>query len=210
MIKIIFVLAFGLATVTGRAQTILQLTEEIALDAQKLASLKSTLKEMVQGYGQLKTGYTRIRDIARDNFNLHQSFLDAMWILSPAVRGDPRLTTIANTAARITAAYRYGMGRTGGTPLFTVSELQYITGTLSALLNRCNQELEELAMVTTDNALRMSDDQRLEALDRIDKQLRSELGFVQVFNNTLAIEAARRQKEAGDLHTLKLLYGIPD
>jgi hypothetical protein len=210
MTKLILVLTLGLGSITGRGQSILDLTEQLAFDAQKLGSLKSTLQEMVQGYNQLKTGYTHIRDIARDNFNLHQAFLDALWVLSPAVRSDPRLTNIVNTANRIVAEWRNGTARISSTPLFTAQEVSYITGTLSALMTRCNQELEELALVTTDNELRMSDDQRLQALDRIDGQLKVELGFLQQFNNSLALEAARRQKEAGDIHTLKRLYGLSD
>jgi hypothetical protein len=65
-------------------------------------------------------------------------------------------------------------------------------------------------MVSTDNTLRMSDDQRIEVLGRIDAEVKAELAYLQQFNDTLALEAARRQKEAGDLHTLKLLYGLLD
>lgn len=209
MQKMLLILALGLLSMTGRSQSILDLTEQLAFDAQKLASLKSTLQDMYQGYTQLKTGYTRIRDIVKDNFNLHKAFLDALWVVSPSVRNDPRLTTILNTATRIVSEYRAGASRASGNPVFTASELAYITGTLSALLRRCNQALEELAMVTTDNGLRMSDDQRIQVLDRIDTETRAELGFLQQFNNTLALEAARRQKEAGDINTLKQLYGLP-
>jgi hypothetical protein len=210
MKKIMLVLALGLVFMTGRGQSILQLTEQIALDAQKLASLKSTLQEMYKGYDQLKNGYTRIRNVARDNFSLHKGFLDALLVTSPAVRGDPRMASIVNTANRVIAEYRSGTAQMGSNPLFTAQELSYITGTFSALLTRCNRALDELTMVTTDNDLRMSDDQRLQALDRIDAEVRSELGFLQQFDNTLAVEAALRQRDAGDIHTLKKLYGLPD
>jgi hypothetical protein len=210
MKKIMLMLALGLVFMTGRGQSILQLTEQIALDAQKLASLKSTLQEMYKGYDQLKDGYTHIRDVARDNFSLHKGFLDALLVTSPAVRGDPRMASIVNTANRVIAEYRSGTARVGSNPLFTAQELAYITGTLSALLTRCNRGLDELTMVTTDNTLRMSDDQRLQALDWIDAEVRSELAFLQQFDNTLAIEAALRQRDAGDIHTLKRLYGLPD
>lgn len=210
MLKIFFIPVLGLLSVTGSSQSIADLTEQLALDVQKLSSLKSTLQDMYQGYEQLKTGYTHIRDIVKDNFNLHKAFLDALWVLSPAVREDPRLADILNTASRIVSEYQAGRSRFGGNPLFTAQELAYITGTLGALLQRSTQALEELTMVTTDNALRMSDAQRLQALDRIDAQVRAELAFLQRFNSTLAIEAARRQKEAGEINTLKALYGLPD
>lgn len=209
MQKIVIILFLVCCFVTVRSQSIVELTEQLVVDGEELAAMKSTLQELINGYDELKTGFTHIRDIVKDNFNLHKSFLDALWIPSPVVISDPRMATIANTAARIVTSYRRGGAIVAGNPVFSPGESNYISGTLSALLARCNQELEELAMVTTDDELRMSDDQRLEVLGRIDTQLRTELGFLQQFNNTLAVEAARRQKEAGDLHTLKILYGLP-
>lgn len=192
------------------SQSILDLTEQLVIDGEELAAMRGTLQELVQGYDQLKAGFTQIRDIARDNFNLHKTFLDALWVLSPAVRGDPRMTTIPNTASRILTAYRSGAALVARNPVFSAAELSYIDGTFSAVLNRSNEELDQLSLVGTDSELRMADGQRLESLGRIDGALRAELVFLQEFNNGLAMEAARRQKEAGDILTLKRLYGLPD
>ncbi len=209
MQKMILVLVFGLAFTVSRGQSILQLTEQLAYDAEQLAAMKSTLQEMYQGYADLKNGLTNIRDIARNTFDLHKGFLDALWVLSPGVRGDPRLAAIAGNAGRIVAGYRSGTARIAGTSFFTAAEVDYVNGTFDALLQHCNQALEELTMVTTDNTLRMSDEQRLEAVDRIDGEIKSQLGFLEELNSSLAVETARRQKEAADLHTLKILYGLP-
>lgn len=210
MKTLIIVLLLGCSTLPGRSQTIFELTEALAIDGEQLAVMRSTLQELVQGYDQLKNGFTHIRDIVKDNFNLHKTFLDALWVISPAVRGDPRMSRIVNMSSRIMAAYRRGGVLVAGSPLFSDPERSYINGTLSGVLGNCNQQLEELAMVSTDNTLRMSDDQRIEVLSRIDAEVRAELAYLQQFNDTLALEAARRQKEAGDLHILKLLYGLPD
>jgi hypothetical protein len=210
MQKFILLVSLALVTTTARPQSILDLTEQIALDVQKLSSIKSTLNDMIQGYDNLKAGYTRIRDIVRDNFQLHQSFLDALWILSPTVRGDPRLMTIINTAAQLVTTYKTTSAQLAGNPVFTAAELSYITGTLAAVLGRCTQAIEELTMVTTDNELRMSDAQRLQALDRIDAEIRQDAAFLQRFSSSLSVETARRQREANDINTLKTLYGLPN
>lgn len=210
MKKILIILVLGCCAFTGRSQSIVELAEQLVIDGEQLAVMRSTLQELVQGYEQLKNGFTHIRDIVKDNFRLHKTFLDALWVLSPAVRGDPRITGIINTTSRIMAAYRSGGAMVAGSPVFTAQELDYMQGVLSALLSRCNQQLEELTMVTTDDELRMSDEQRIAVLGRIDTETRAENRFIQDFNNTIAVEAARRRKEAGDLHTLKILYGIPD
>jgi hypothetical protein len=209
MKKILLLLLLGGCWMTGRSQSIVELTEQLIIDGEQLAAMRSTLQELVQGYDQLKNGFTQIRDIVKDNFNLHKTFLDALWVLSPVVRGDPRIGTMVSTASRIMDGYRSG-GALAGSPVFNAQEQSYFNGTYSTLLTHCNQDLEELAMVTTDHELRMSDEERLQALGRIDTRMRGELGFLQEFNNTLALEVMRRQKEQGDLNTLKRLYGLPD
>ena len=208
MLKIIFLLSLNLVALAGRPQTIADLTQQIGLDLQKLSSLKATLQDMYDGYETLKQGYTRIRDIVKDNFNLHEAFLDALWVVSPAVRGDPRLSEVLNTEYRIVAEYRVAMARIEGSRVFSVEEMAYVTGVLSGLLEKSTQAIEELTMVTADNTLRMSDDQRLDALGRIDTETRNELAFMQQMDNTVAVEAARRKKEANDIQTLKSLYGL--
>ena len=210
MLKFVFIATLGLATSTAHSQTIIQLTEQIALDAEKLASIKGTLQEMYQGYEDLQKGYTRIRDVVKDNFNLHEAFLDALWVLSPAVRGDPRLIEIFNTAIRIVADYRTATARLSGNAIWSPEELTYITGTFSALLERSLQAVEELTMLTTDNELRMSDAQRLTAIGRIDDEIKEELAFMERFDNELEVESARRNQEANDINTLKSLYGLPN
>jgi hypothetical protein len=210
MLKVIFFTLLGLTASTARPQTIIQLTEQLALDAQKLASIKSTLQEMYRGYEDLQQGYTRIRDLAKDNFNIHEAFLDALWVLSPAVRSDPRLAEILNMEYRIVAGYKAATAGIGANPVWSVQELNYITGTFSALLSRSMQVVEELTMISTDNELRMSDAQRLQALDRMDSEIKEELAFMERFNNELAIEAARRNQESNDINTLKSLYGLPN
>lgn len=210
MLKILFLLLLGCTATASRAQSIIDLTEELALDVEKLASIKSTLQDMVAGYEQLKAGYTQIRDVVRDNFQLHKIFLDALWITHPAVRDDPRLTAILATSTRLVARIRSAQAQWGSGPVFTAAEISYISGMLTHLLDRCGSDLDELALVTTDHALQMSDAQRLQALDRIGAELNSMTAFLQQLSTSLAVEAARRQREANDITTLKKLYGLPD
>lgn len=208
MLKIWFLAAFGLAISGARGQSIVDLTEELALDAQKLSSMKATLQEMYQGYAELKDGYTRIRDIVKDNFNLHDAYLDALWVVSPAVRNDPRMQEIISTVTRIVDVYQAATGRLGG--VWTAAELSFINGTFSALLQRSLQVVNELTLISTDNELRMNDAERLQALGRIDTEVKNELGFMERFDQELAIEAARRGQESNDINTLKSMYGLPN
>lgn len=210
MLKIWFMATLGLAMSGAHGQSIVDLTEELALDAQKLSSMKSTLQEMYQGYTELKDGYTRIRDIVKGNYNLHEAYLDALWIVSPAVRNDPRLKEIINNEYRMVGVYQAATGRMSGQSVWTAKELNLITGTFSTMLRRSLQVVEELTMISTDNELRMNDAQRLQALGRIDQEIKEELGLMERLDQELAIEAARRGQESNDINTLKSIYGLPN
>ena len=97
MIRVVLTLSISLMTHLSQAQSITQLLQQLVFDTEKLASMKATLQQMYNGYTTLESGYTNIRDIAKGNFNLHQAFLDALLVISPAVASDPRIPTIINT-----------------------------------------------------------------------------------------------------------------
>lgn len=194
----------------GKAQSIADLLVQLELDKEKLSSMKSTLTEMYQGYTELKDGLTHIRDIAKANFNLHANFLNALLGVSPAVSGDPRITTILDAEYQIVAGYRSASARWSGSGMFSDQELAYILGTYTALLQRCLQSVEELTMVLTADELRMSDAERMAAIGRIQNDTQGQMTMMQGLDNTLSIQVAQRQRAARDINSLKSLYDLPD
>jgi hypothetical protein len=200
-----------ITTLTGNAdaQSIEQLVEQLILDKEKLSSLKANLQQMDNGYTLLKNGYTNIRNIAKGTFSLHKAYLDALLLVTPAVRNDPRIATIINTEYSIVAGYHAANARWSGSGVFTPQELNYIIDLYSTLLQRCMQSIEELTMVLTADQLRMSDGQRMQAIGRIDADTRQQLAILQQLDNNLSIQTEQRLKEQGDINTLESMYAIP-
>jgi len=212
MKKLFIVITITLVTtVTGNAdaQSIAQLVEQLILDKEKLSSLKANLQQMVNGYTLLKNGYTNIWDIAKGTFSLHQAYLDALLLVSPAVRNDPRIATIINAEYSIVAGYHAANARWSGSGVFTPQELTNIIDLYSSLLQRCMQSIEELTMILTADQLRMSDGQRMQAIGRIDEDTKQQLAILQQLDNTLSIQTMQRLKEQGDINTLESMYAIP-
>jgi hypothetical protein len=63
-------------------------------------------------------------------------------------------------------------------------------------------------MVITANQLRMSDAERLRAIDRVYTDITGQLGLLRTFNNNTSVQAIQRAREANDVSTLKSIYGI--
>jgi hypothetical protein len=63
-------------------------------------------------------------------------------------------------------------------------------------------------MVITSDALRMSDAERMEAIDRIYADVTEQLTGLRRFNDATSIQALQRTREQSNLQTLKSMYDI--
>lgn len=192
----------------GRAQSLADDIEQLVMDYQKLAQEKKILSDMYEGYRIVSAGYSQIRSIAEGNFTLHQNFLNALLAVSPAVRNDYRVVNIIDNELELVKEYQAAQGYFGSGGHFTAAELGYFTTMYTNLLNGSLRNLDELAMVMTPGEMRMSDAERLAAIDRIDRDMMNKLSFLRVFNNEGAIQAGQRNVEQNDIGAMQGLWGI--
>ncbi len=190
------------------AQSIAQDIEQLTLDYEKLAQMKSILKEMYKGYEVVSTGYSNVKNVTQGNFNLHEAFLNGLLAVSPAVRNYKRITDIINNQAEIMKEYKEAYAIFKKDPNFNFDELNYISGVYNNLINESVKNLDALTMVITAGKLRMSDDERLKAIDKIADDTGEKLSFLRSFNNDTQIQALQRAKERNDLQTVQQLYGV--
>jgi hypothetical protein len=161
---------------------------------------------MEQGYAVLTQGYGQVKNLAQGNFSLHQVFLDGLLIVNPEVRQYKRVADIIADEGSILSEYQSAYRRfsTGG--LFNAPELSYISNVYAKLTKQALQNASDLADVLTDSKLRMSDDERLSAIDRIYLDTNDKLVFLRSFNRRTGMLQAQRQKELNDMRTIKKLY----
>jgi hypothetical protein len=210
MKKCILLIGIGLllGPVVSEAQTIPQLLEQIVLDTEKLASLKSILQDMYKAYTIIHTGYNDIKEISEGTFNLHKAFLDALMTVSPVVQNYGRVVDIINAEYSIVSEYKAAYNKFSADGHFTIQELDYMNSVYTNLFNQSLTCLGELTMVITANQLRMSDAERLKAIDRVYTDITGQLGLLRTFNNNTSVQAIQRAREANDVSTLKSIYGI--
>ncbi len=198
----------GLTPSISQAQTIAQDLEQLELDYQKLAGLKSILKQMYQGYEVVSKGYNSVKEVAQGNFSLHQAFLDGLMVVSPTVRKYPRVVDIMNDQAELISEYKSAYNNFSKDPHFNPDEISYMTDVYNNLVSGSLQNLGMLTMVMSDNQLRMSDNERIQAIDRIYSGGHDQLTFLRQFNNNTQTVAVQRAQQGNDQQTLKKLYGI--
>ncbi|WP_439697449.1 TerB family tellurite resistance protein [Mucilaginibacter sp. AW1-7] len=195
-----------LLTMNAKAQS--DELQQLLLNIEKLTQFKAILSDMKQGYQIYQQGYGMVSNLSKGNFNLHNIYLTGLMAVNPAVRNNPRVGQIVGQQNALISEYkRYAnLFRQSGT--FKGNELVYFNNVYNQLVKQSNANIDELANVTTAGQLRMSDDDRLRAIDRIFTSSTEQLQFLRYFNRKAVMLSLQRSKDRNDTQTLKRLYGI--
>lgn len=185
-----------------------QETKQLLLNVEKLAQLKLMLSHMKTGYQILEKGYTSIKNISQGNFNLHRDFLDGLLQVSPAVKQYSKVADIIRVQLKLVKESKAALAEFRGTKQFTITEIEYLGNVYANLLKECLKTLDELAMVVTAGKLRMSDDERLQAIDKIYDEVMEQYTFLNEFNNGTAILSLQREKEKMDIDLMRKVHGL--
>lgn len=173
--------------------------QQLLLNVEKLSQLKNILSDMKKGYTILTTGYNSVKNIAQGNFSLHEVFLDGLMLVSPEIKKYHKVADIITYQGNILSEYKSAYKRFSGSGTFSVSELDYLGKVYKKLFDESVQNLDRLLMVVTANKLRMSDDERLQAIDRIYEDTIDKLTFLRSFNRETGMLSLQRTREKAEL-----------
>ena len=185
-------------------------TDEIAqllLNVEKLAQFKAILSDMKKGYDVVFKGYNTIKGISEGNFNLHRTFLDGLMSVNPEIAKYRRVGDIIRYQSDLLREYRRAYSRFAGGGNFSPRELEYLSSVYKNVLDQSIDNLDELTIVITASKLRMGDDGRLEAIDRLYLDMQNKLVVLRNFNKRAGALESLREKATHEQQILKKLYG---
>lgn len=180
--------------------------QQLLLNYEKLSQLKNILADMKKGYQVVSNGYSTIKDISEGNFNLHDAFIEGLLLVSPVIKNYKRVPDIVRYQKSIVQEYKRAYTDFKLSGFFNAGEIEYMGKVYGNLFNQSLKNLDELTTVITSSKLSMSDDERLQAIDRIFADTEDKLQFLRMFNQNAKILALQRGKELRNLESSKKLY----
>ena len=175
---------------------------------QQIAALQVYIGYAQKGYSIAKEGLNAIGDFKRGEFNLHTGYFNPLKSVNPKIKQYAKVADIMAMQVTITQCYSRTRRQVRESGAFNRKELDYIGRVLGRLLDGCENTLDELIAVTTDGNLEMKDNERLERIDVLYKDMTDKYTFSQSFSNETMVLAASRIKENNDVRTSRALYGI--
>jgi DNA repair ATPase RecN len=202
----ILLIVFGCAPLQ-KAHAQAQELQQLILDIEKLAQLKSILKDLYKGYEIITKGYNTIKDLSEGNFNLHKTFLDGLMDVSPTVKKYARIGEIISCQQQLVKEYKSAFSNFQSSIVFGPDELDYLQQVYTNLFSGSLKDLDELLMVITANQLRMNDAERMNAIDRVYADMADKLEFLRHFNNKTALLEAQKLRTLNETQHLQSIYG---
>lgn len=180
--------------------------QQLILNIQKLNQLRQILSQLKSGYQILTKGYETIKNLSEGNFNIHKTFLDGLLQVSPTVRKYYRIVDIIKMQKQLIDDCKSTLNSRRSSNLFSENEIAYLADVYGDIIDRSRKNLEELLLVITANQLRMNDEQRLQAIDRIYDDLTHKKGFLQEFSSKGTLLQSRRQRAIDENNHLQNLF----
>jgi hypothetical protein len=182
--------------------------QQLALNIQKLTQFRKILRNMYTSYQIIRGGYDKVKDITSGNYSLHEGFLDGLMAVSPAVRNYRRVGDIITNQSQIIKEYRRAFAYFKQSGVFNVQEIAYMGTVYDNLLEKSLVNLNELTMVITASSMRMSDDERLTAIDRLASDVDQQLSFLRSFNNSTGVLTSQRKRAQQEIKAVEKMYNL--
>lgn len=173
---------------------------------EQIAKLGLYLKEAQQGYAIVQQGLTTIGQIKQGDFDLHSLFFSSLKNVNPAIKGWGKVADIVAMQVQILRGCAQNLSAIIAAGNFNASDLKYITAVYSNLKDLTTTDITELTGLVTDGTWQMTDDDRMNRIDRLFLRVQSKYVFLRSFSSRVLGESQLLAQQKSGLQTLTQLY----
>lgn len=206
MKKVLIIIGFCCLQLRVSAQS--TEVQQLILNVEKLSQFKQILADMKKGYQIISNVYGTIKNLSEGNFSLHQTFLDGLMMVNPTVKKYHRIAEIGELQLRLLKNGKSALQSFSQQKSFNANELKYIEQVFSRLNKSSMENLDDLLTVLTAHQLRMNDQERLVAIDRIYQDMLDKSKFINAFIQEQTLLGIHRQRDLQNNQILQNSYGL--
>jgi len=171
---------------------------------QQIAALQVYSGYLKKGYSIASNGLGNISGYLKSENGLHTTYYNRLKTADPVVKNDPMVKAIIAWQQDILKRTKEINQTSGMTP----EDKKYLSNVSAAVLADCDQQLNTLQNVISDNKVEMSDAERLTLITRIHAAMLANYKFTSSFSAQVKILAVSREQEKAQLAVSKKVYGI--
>jgi hypothetical protein len=209
---VLFFLFISLAVLQGKAQFLggffSQQATKKKLMLEQIAGLEIYLQGIKGGYMITENGLNVAHELKNGTFGFHAAYINSLEQVNPLVHSDPKGKAVYDMHQQLVRVFDTEVAWQQKKRLLNGKELAYLQAVYVNLLKESRKDIDELDAVLTPAKLRLTDQQRLERLDRIYGKMKDKYAFAHYFTAKCRKLATARLKAKQENKQLRKLYGI--
>jgi len=176
--------------------------------AEQIADLEIYEQALKKGYHIAESGLNTAHNLKNGTFGLHSAYFNSLEQVNPVVANDPKGKAILDLQAELINVFDTEIDWQQNSKLLQANELEYVQGVYGNLLAECKKDIDQLNQVLTPGKMQLTDQERLDRLDRLYTSMKDKYSFACDFTAKCRKVALNRQQAIKDREQLKELYGI--
>jgi len=175
---------------------------QLRYSLQQIAALKVYAGYLKKGYEIVGSGLKTVKDITNGEFNLHSTFINALKTVNPVIRKDSRIAETIALQIETKKAFNYSYADR----LLSSSNQTYIADVKEKVLEECQADLDELILIITSGKIEMSDNERLNRLEKVYQSTKQKSQFTQQFSARVNLLIRQRENEQQSVNLWRMYY----
>lgn len=197
----------------GRAQTFAEWFQQNKTrkeyQEKQIGELQLYITALEKGYGIVESGLNTIKGIKSGEFDLHNGFYASLRSVSPVVSGMAEVGEIVALQAAMINRFSAALARYRQTAGLRTDEVAYLTTVYGELVKEGLADVTMLTDILTAGTLQLSDDERMRRIVALDGWAKERYLATVALTGRTDVLAAERAVQAGDVGSVKGLYGLP-
>ncbi len=181
---------------------------QIKAQIRQILLLKTYISYLEKGYAIAKKGLTTIGDIKNGDLHLHINNFDSYKAVNPTIKKYAKVADVLSLQLHVFRVYKQTTAAINSSQLFNPGEVAYVSDVFSNLLEQCANNIEELTSLTTSGQYEMKDDERMERIDALEKDMQDKYAFAMDFAQGAQVMALQKNKTQHEVVTSRFLTNI--
>ena len=152
---------------------------------QQIAGFQTYLGYVKQGYEIAQKGITTVQNIKQGEWNLHKDFFGSLEIVNPLIKNSAKVSDIIAMEVGLIKSTNALVRECRQIKEFTFEEMAYLENVCNKLLRESSKNIDELIMIITSGELQMTDDERINRIEKIYKDMQEKQFFIRSFGSSV-------------------------
>lgn len=175
---------------------------------EQIAALGAYAKIARKGYDVARDGLSVIGSLKNGEFGLHMLYFNSLKAVNPTIAKHPKIAEVILMQMEIIQIKKNTVKRINAPKVMIAGEANYISEVFERLLDDCAGTMNDLTDVITAGQLEMKDDERIQRIDLIYKDMQDKYTFARNFSGEALMYAAERSAVQAEVKTGRALYGL--